>query len=149
MGRPTKPPKEGERVPLGLRVTAAVKRGLEAAAIKSGRSISQEAELRLEHSLDMRRHLVMAQGNVWSPVFFGGDDRMMVGLGDDPRDFPVPPGDPPHEEHWVEFRVEPEDLKRLRNYFGGARYPWLRSNAEIAAAGERWLEMQDEIKRGK
>jgi hypothetical protein len=142
IGRPTKPPKEGQRVPLGLRVTAAVKRGLEAAAIKSGRSISQEAELRLEHSLDMRRHLVMAQGNVWSPVAFL-DDSMMVPLGDDPRDFPVPPGDPPHEEHWVQLRASPEDLKRLRNYFAGAPYPWTHSNAEIAAAGE------GKIKRGK
>jgi hypothetical protein len=134
IGRPTKPPKEGERVSLGLRVTAAVKRSLEAAAIKNGRSISQEAELRLEHSLDMRRHLVMAQGNVWSPVLFAGDS-MHVFLGDDPRDYPVPPVDPPHEEHVVELRTtRPDDLKLLRNYFGGAPHPWTRSNAEIAAA---------------
>jgi hypothetical protein len=52
IGRPTKPPVEGERVPLGLRVTAAAKRKLEEAAIKSGRSISQEAELRIERSFD-------------------------------------------------------------------------------------------------
>jgi hypothetical protein len=53
MGRPTKAPVEGERVPLGLRVTAEAKRKLAAAAIKSGRSISQEAELRIERSFQM------------------------------------------------------------------------------------------------
>jgi hypothetical protein len=66
----------------------------------------------------------MAQGNVWSPVFFFGDDTMHIYLGDDPRDFPVPPGEPPHEEHLVELKTNPEDLKRLRNYFSGAPYPW-------------------------
>jgi hypothetical protein len=55
IGRPTKPPVEGERVPLGLRVTAEAKRKLEEAAIKSGRSISQEAELRIERSFDEDR----------------------------------------------------------------------------------------------
>jgi hypothetical protein len=55
IGRPTKPPVEGERVPLGLRVTAEAKRKLEEAAIKSGRSISQEAELRIERSFDDER----------------------------------------------------------------------------------------------
>ncbi|RWN28897.1 TraY domain-containing protein [Mesorhizobium sp.] len=49
-GRPTKPPVEGERIPLSLRVTAERKRELEAAATLSGRSLSQEAEYRLERS---------------------------------------------------------------------------------------------------
>jgi hypothetical protein len=47
-GRPT----VGERVPLGLRVTPDLKRKLDAAAEQSGRSQSQEAELRLEHTFD-------------------------------------------------------------------------------------------------
>ena len=47
-----KPPVSGERVPLGLRVTADMKRQIEAAAIESGRSISAEAELRLEQSFE-------------------------------------------------------------------------------------------------
>ena len=51
-GRPTKPPVEGTRVMLGLRVTANIKRKLEAAAIESGRSLSQEAEFRLEQSFE-------------------------------------------------------------------------------------------------
>lgn len=42
----------GERVPLGLRVTADLKRKLDAAAEASGRSQSQEAEFRLENSFN-------------------------------------------------------------------------------------------------
>jgi SOS-response transcriptional repressor LexA len=47
-GRPT----VGERVPLGLRVTPEMKQRLDAAAKRSGRSQSQEAEMRLERSFD-------------------------------------------------------------------------------------------------
>jgi hypothetical protein len=50
IGRPTKPGTAGQRVSLGLRVMAETKRKLEAAAIKSGRSQSQEAEFRIEQS---------------------------------------------------------------------------------------------------
>jgi predicted transcriptional regulator len=53
MGRPTKAPLPGERVSLGLRVTAEIKRKLDEAAEKSGRSQSQEAELRLERSFEL------------------------------------------------------------------------------------------------
>jgi hypothetical protein len=49
-------------VPLGLRVTAEAKRKLEEAAIKSGRSISQEAELRIERSFDDDRLAEIAEG---------------------------------------------------------------------------------------
>ena len=67
IGRPTKRPKPGERVPLGLRVTPEMKKRLEKAAIRNGRSISQEVELRLERSLDLSRHLIMAHDDRWSP----------------------------------------------------------------------------------
>jgi hypothetical protein len=50
LGRPLKKPKRGARNPLGLRVTAELKNKLDRAAALSGRSQSQEAELRLEHS---------------------------------------------------------------------------------------------------
>ena len=50
-GRPGRPRTAGERVPLGLRVTTELKAKLDHAAKESGRSQSQEAELRLEHSL--------------------------------------------------------------------------------------------------
>jgi hypothetical protein len=52
MGRPTKPPTPGERVPLSLRVTAEIRDRLEKAAVEKGRSLSQEAELRIERSFD-------------------------------------------------------------------------------------------------
>src|ERR1051326_7129580 len=48
--------KPGERVPLGLRVTLGVKELLDQAARKSGRSQSQEAELRLEQSFAERAY---------------------------------------------------------------------------------------------
>jgi hypothetical protein len=51
-GRPKRKPKPGERVQLGLRVTPALKKNLDAAAEQSGRSQSQETELRLERSFD-------------------------------------------------------------------------------------------------
>jgi hypothetical protein len=53
MGRPTKAPSPGERVSLGLRVTAEIKRKLDEAGEKSGRSQSQEAEIRLERSFEL------------------------------------------------------------------------------------------------
>ena len=51
-GRPTKPPREGERIMLGVRVTPAMKRQIDEEARKSGRSLSQEAEIRLERSFE-------------------------------------------------------------------------------------------------
>jgi hypothetical protein len=52
MGRPIKAPKPGERAALGFRITADTKQKLVLAAEKSGRSQSQEAELRLERSFE-------------------------------------------------------------------------------------------------
>ena len=49
IGRPPKAPSEG-RVSLGLRVTPETKIRLDGAATKSGRSQSQEAEMRLERT---------------------------------------------------------------------------------------------------
>jgi hypothetical protein len=53
VGRPTKRPRPGDRVKLGLRVTAQTKLRLDAAAEKNGRSQSQEAEFRLDASFDI------------------------------------------------------------------------------------------------
>ena len=50
IGRPTKPPLPGERVALGLRVTADITQKLDEAAERTGRSQSQEAEIRLERT---------------------------------------------------------------------------------------------------
>jgi hypothetical protein len=49
-GRPGREPRPGERVSLGLRVTPSTKNRLDQAAAESGRSQSQEAELRIENS---------------------------------------------------------------------------------------------------
>jgi len=50
-GRPRqRDPKPGERVHLGLRVTLEMKRRIEAEAVRTGRSQSQEVEARLERS---------------------------------------------------------------------------------------------------
>ena len=52
VGRPLKIPKPGQRMGLGLIVTAEIKNRLDAAAQASGRTQSQEAELRLERSFE-------------------------------------------------------------------------------------------------
>jgi hypothetical protein len=148
IGRPTKAPKPGERVSLGLRVTPEMKQRLEQAAVRKGRSLSQEVELRLERSLDFAPHLVIARGDLWSPVLIHNGE-LLIGLGDDPRDYPVPLGATPHQEHVVTLKISEADLERLFNYFDGAPWPYTHSNEEIEAAGERWLREQDEIKRGK
>jgi hypothetical protein len=49
---PLREPVEGERFKLGLRVTAPTKRRLNVAAVRSGRSLSQEAEMRLERTFE-------------------------------------------------------------------------------------------------
>ena len=66
-GRPTKVPIDGERVSLGLRVTADLKRRLDETAAASGRSQSQEAERLLEQSFErqsiLREVLALVYGN--------------------------------------------------------------------------------------
>jgi TraY domain len=49
-GRPSLPKGEGKRHAIGLRATADLRRKLEEGAKQSGRSLSQEAEFRLENS---------------------------------------------------------------------------------------------------
>jgi hypothetical protein len=56
-GRPARKLKAGERVPLGLRVTPEIKRQLDAAADRNGRSQSQEAEFRIEQSFKQQELL--------------------------------------------------------------------------------------------
>jgi hypothetical protein len=57
IGRPTKAPTRGERVSLGLKVTADIKRRIDSAARASGRTQSQEAERRIELSYQYERAL--------------------------------------------------------------------------------------------
>ena len=58
-GRPEKAAMEGERNPLGLRVTADVKRKLSERAAASGRSQSQEVEFILERAFLVDDHLAL------------------------------------------------------------------------------------------
>ena len=77
-GRPRREPKPGERVKLGLRVTAEVKRKLDEMATYNGRSQSQEAEFRLERSfwLDdmLKARLISARVPAASPKGAQGRD---------------------------------------------------------------------------
>jgi len=76
----------GERVGLSLRVTPEVKRSLDAAAERSGRSLSLEAELRLEsfskdeHSL--REALSFAYGNRIAGLLLKIGDAMKAAAND-------------------------------------------------------------------
>ena len=67
---PGRPPLPGERVPLGLRVTKEIKQKLDQASHASGRSQSQEAELRLEQSFNSASALFdaldLAYGRHWT-----------------------------------------------------------------------------------
>lgn len=51
-GRPPLPPGEGKKVPLNMRTTRKVRDRLEAAAIDTGRSLTQEVEYRLQRSFE-------------------------------------------------------------------------------------------------
>jgi hypothetical protein len=149
IGRPTKRPKSGQRVPLGLRVTPEMKTRLERAATKRGRSLSQEAELMLERSLDLSRHLVIAQGDWWCPVLIHRGE-LLIALGDKPDDYPRLPSRPPrYRPNVIRLQIEEEDLKRLQNYLGGATYPYECSVEEVEEAGQQWIEMQIDKARGK
>jgi len=82
VGRPTKKAKAGERVPLGLRVTAELKSRLDDAAKRSGRSQSQEAEFRIERSFDrqdlLTEVLTLRFGETVARLLlrFGGDAQL-------------------------------------------------------------------------
>lgn len=74
----------GERVPLSLRVTPEMKRRLDAAAEQSGRSQSQEAELRLERTFDRQgllfEILALAYGSeriALDLIWLGGSMRLL------------------------------------------------------------------------
>jgi TraY domain len=58
-GRPVKAPIEGERIMIGVRVTPEMKNKLMEAAEASGRSLSQEAEIRLQQSLDVEAQVML------------------------------------------------------------------------------------------
>ena len=129
-----------------MRVTPDVRKKLERAAARRGRSISQEAEIRLEQSFDREGHLILSYADRWAYVLFAKGDLWIV-LGHDPRD---PDFRALREDHVVVLSTEvPEDLKRLRNFLGGAGYPWDASDEAIEEAGQQWIQQQIDISRGK
>jgi len=69
VGRPIKEPDPGERAALSLRVRPLIKKKLEESAELTGRSLSQEAEFRLEHTFDrqglLREVMTLAFGKEW------------------------------------------------------------------------------------
>ncbi len=131
MGRPSKPPVPGERVSLGLRVTANMKMKLDQAAAESGRSQSQEAELRLEQSFMRGEELVIAQGSAFSPVFFiKGEMWVYVG-----------------EESVAPLRMSSKDQERLLRFLRHMRGEY--TDEEIEEAGERHMLMLGDVKKGK
>src|SRR4051794_5884686 len=70
-GRPKRKLSPGERVPLGLRVQPEIKNELDSAAVKSGRSQSQEAEFRLEQSFRTQSILNEALALRYGPELAG------------------------------------------------------------------------------
>lgn len=71
-GRPrTHKIQQGDRVSISLRVTPETKARLEAAAQQSGRSISQEAELRLEQSFRDQDAMLSAMENAYGRSLAG------------------------------------------------------------------------------
>jgi ribosome assembly protein YihI (activator of Der GTPase) len=77
VGRPIKEVEEGERAALSLRVRPMIKKKLEDAADLNGRSLSQEAEFRLEHTFDRQSLLMevitLAFGKDWASfIIFNG-----------------------------------------------------------------------------
>jgi hypothetical protein len=70
-GRPRKAPEPGTRVSLGLKVTPTIKNKLDEAAEASGRTQSQEAELRIERSFEREALLGEALNLSYGPNLAG------------------------------------------------------------------------------
>ena len=68
-GRPGRPRSPGERVPTSVRLSTDIKAKLLKAALDSGRSQSQEAELRIEQSFKTKDYLLDALDLAYGPEF--------------------------------------------------------------------------------
>ena len=102
-GRPQRTPEPGERVGIGFKVTPALKAAIEAACAKSGRSQSQEIELRLERSFGFEG-LRLVRGEEAARVVPYGR-KLLVLLGTDSPDIPI------------ELDIGADDLKDLLAFF--------------------------------
>jgi hypothetical protein len=130
VGRPVVEAEPGERAGLSLRVTPEVKKRLELAAEKHGRSLSQEAEFRLERSLYIEQHMMLTHGDGWAPVAALGLGGLLIMLDDGV----------------VALKVNKEDLKRLRDFFRGAPHPIHRFRED---GEEEWLPLDIREEKNK
>jgi predicted transcriptional regulator len=92
-GWPKRTPEPGERVSMSFRVTPEFKAKLDRAAKKSGRSLAQEIELRLEQTFHEERHLVDAL----EMVFGRQEGGLMLAIGNLMKEvrLPYPPFENP------------------------------------------------------
>jgi TraY domain len=118
-----------KRYPLNMRTTKQVRDRLAKAADKSGRSLAQEVEFRLERSLYVERHLMLARGDGWAPVV-AVPGHLLVLTGED------------NESGVVALKISPEGLERLRWFFRGAPHSLEHySNKDFEGAGDKWLPL--------
>lgn len=108
LGRPPKQAVPGQRVSLGLRVQAKLKRALAATAKASGRSLSQEAELRLENSLKSDGDLMLVQGHKATPIVFY-EEKVLIPVGYGAVALPISYED---REQLVDFFLEQWSLEK-------------------------------------
>jgi hypothetical protein len=73
---------EGKRYPLNMRTTFELRRQLEGAAARTGRSLAQEAEFRIEHTFRREQHLLDAL----EPIFGEGTAGILLAIGEVMRD---------------------------------------------------------------
>jgi hypothetical protein len=136
IGRPTKPPTPGERVALGLRVTADVKNKLEKAAVDNGRSLSQEAEFRLERSFerealsaeirqdlrtnlgDIQKKLDRWEGKFWKEYFRKARERYEYAFARAGVDPSTTVGSVKRKAEWS--RLDDATFKRMSEQWGDA-----------------------------
>jgi DNA end-binding protein Ku len=175
VGRPRQQPEPGERVQLSFRVTPELKRRLDGAADKSGRSQSQEAEFRLERSFDhedlLSEALTLAYGRKTAGLLMALA-FVMVGVArwwimpSSPKDTPFSWRPDPDKE-WTEqpevfeYAVQavttllnaarPEGPLRVHAPGRGDPGGWFAHQLIVALRGENphhpWIEDAENIKR--
>jgi hypothetical protein len=93
----------GKRWPLSIRTTKELKEALEKAAKRSGRSLAQEVERRLEFSVfqDRSRTMVLAVGHRYAPIIIHKGELLVC----------------PTPVLTIPLTIHPSDLKRLLAYF--------------------------------
>jgi len=97
-------PKDQKRLPLSIRITPALRARLLSAAAANGRSVTQEAELRLEQSVDQERSLIDALELGFGRQVAG----LMLAIGYLIKD--VPPARRPGDIGWLS---NPEVLRAI------------------------------------